>query len=1264
MPSTTARGSAGLRAQEPGTRVGRYELRRELGRGGMGAVYLAWDSDLKREVALKLLVVEGGVTPEQIQRFQREAEAAARLGHEHIVATFDVGRADDLHFLTMEVVSGGSVAERLQRERRLAPLEALRIIGEAARGLQHAHTHGIVHRDVKPENLLLDEAGRVKVADFGLARIVGANSRDRLTRTGAVMGTPAHMAPEQAEGDADAIGPRTDIYSLGSILFELVTGQAPFVGGTPMEVLFRKVARDAPSPRQLLPDLAPDIETIILKAMDRDPQRRYASAGDLAEDIARYRGGQVILARPVSGFYRAWKWTTRNRLAAGALSAAGLCLLLLAGWMWRAAVQQERAAQHAAAAQRQIEQERARADEARQAMLEQLRTVSTVSLDAVLTLRREGIVRTAPGFAAHLSLAFDTATRTDPGWAEPYYHLGRLRRALLQWSDALALQNQAIERDPALLPARYERAVLRARECALRLAELRERWTRQESRRLAELGSGASATSAERLPLPGNDVLIAADARTQSLHADLAADLAAMERGPAEAIPTGWRDAARGLAKVYSAARPEELQDGIRLLEQALAADPLLEECYEGLAQAQAALGKRAAAVAILDRALEQDRGYLPHWLSRGHLRLAMAQEDLRAGRNAAEAWRMAAADFTQAIELAPEVAQAWWSRGIAWADLGADAQSRGQDPTESYELAEADLARAVTLAPDSPEAWMRRGMVAGNHAQSRLQRGEDVDAWYDRGEEAYARALRLVPDWTEALLGRGSLRLNHGNACRARGADPEPEYAGAEADFARVLALEPDQVDARCHRALVLNNRGLCARGRGEDPSRWYQAALADLAVAARQSPQLPAVWLRRGMIHAGCALFEESRGGDAEAQYLAAEADFTRALTLQPALIDALVRRGELLANRGITTRSHGGDPTPCFQRAEADYDAALALSPGAADLRVRRGMLHMSIGLAAEAGGQDPSESYRRAQADLDRALDANPRAAEAWLRRGNLHLNWGAWLDASGGDPAEQYALGIADLDVSLRLNALSAEAWRMRADLQVNAAVRQTRRGEDPEARYQAAADDYAKALSLNPGSAAAWTRRGMMFMNWANIRVGTTGNADELFQKAAADFSHALELNPGAADARSWRADVAVGLGSARMNRGEDPTDCFTRADADYEQVLRSRPDLRSAWWRRGTSRMNRGLWLRSRAAPEADTWLREALQDFQQALDRAPNDAEALLRRGIVHSLLERWTEAVADLEAAASIAPALAGQVAAPLAAARARCAPATTK
>ncbi len=278
-----------------GQSFGEYELLTEIARGGMGVVYRARQTALDRVVALKMILAGRLANSEDVTRFQTEAAAAAKLQHPNIVAVFDVGVQQGQHFFTMEYIEGISLDQKLAQG-PLACKVAARYVRILARAVHYAHEHGILHRDLKPSNILMDVSDEPHITDFGLAKRLGPDNSGQ-TRSGAILGTPSYMSPEQAQGKVNLFGPACDVYSLGAILYELLTSRPPFCAETPLDTVMQVIDHDPVPPRLLNPNIDHDIETICLKCLEKAPEARYVSAEELGEDLQRYLNGDSITAR-------------------------------------------------------------------------------------------------------------------------------------------------------------------------------------------------------------------------------------------------------------------------------------------------------------------------------------------------------------------------------------------------------------------------------------------------------------------------------------------------------------------------------------------------------------------------------------------------------------------------------------------------------------------------------------------------------------------------------------------------------------------------------------------------------------------------------------------------------------------------------------------------------------------------------------------------------------------------------------------------------
>ncbi len=309
-----------------------YEVLGELGRGGMGVVYKAHQKSLKRLVALKMILGGACADRQAFARFQAEAEALARLHHPHIVQIHEVGEYQGQPYFSLEFLDGGSLAGKLGGN-PLPVREAAELTEKLARAVQAAHESGIAHRDLKPANVLLSSDGEPKITDFGLAKQLDLDAGQ--TRTGAVVGTPRYMAPEQARGETRLVGPAADVYSLGVMLYEFLTGSTPFKGATPVETLMQVVSDEPVPPSRLQPKVPQDLETICLKCLQKEIGKRYHSAGALADDVRRYLDGLPIEARPIGTWERAGKWARRRPALAALVAVCVLATLaLLAGSLY------------------------------------------------------------------------------------------------------------------------------------------------------------------------------------------------------------------------------------------------------------------------------------------------------------------------------------------------------------------------------------------------------------------------------------------------------------------------------------------------------------------------------------------------------------------------------------------------------------------------------------------------------------------------------------------------------------------------------------------------------------------------------------------------------------------------------------------------------------------------------------------------------------------------------------------------------------------
>lgn len=427
-----------------------YELLGEIGRGGMGVVYKARQRSLGRLVALKTIFAPH--EPRERARFRTEAEATARLSHPNIVQIYEVGQEEDRPYLSMELVTGKSLDKQLA-ESPLAARAAAELLLTVARAVAHAHDHGIVHRDLKPANILITGDGTPKITDFGLARqLAPADSpspHTEVTQSGAIVGTPCYMAPEQCRGVSAQVGPAADVYALGSILYEALTGRPPFRGESALDTLELVRSQEPVPPRRLVPKVPGDLETICLKCLAKQPQQRYPNGAALADDLDRFLSGDPIVARRVSATERIWRVCRRRPLVAGLIASLALALLMgISGIVW----QSKRADDFARQASMNAQQERAarqlaefRFDQAEQAVADYLDGIENNERlkEADFFDVRKQLLMSAVPFYEDFVRQRPTEARLESKRGRAYERLASLRRQLGDWEPALTDYRQA-----------------------------------------------------------------------------------------------------------------------------------------------------------------------------------------------------------------------------------------------------------------------------------------------------------------------------------------------------------------------------------------------------------------------------------------------------------------------------------------------------------------------------------------------------------------------------------------------------------------------------------------------------------------------------------------------------------------------------------------------------------------------------------------------------------------------------------------------------
>jgi hypothetical protein len=779
-----------------------YEIECVLGRGGMGVVYKARHLALKRTVALKMILAGGHAGPGELARFRSEAEAVARLQHPNIVQVFEVGEADGYPYCALEFVAGGNLASKLAGK-PLPAREAARLVETLARAVQLAHSRNVVHRDLKPSNVLLTPEGQPKITDFGLARRLDSESGD--TQAGAILGTPPYMAPEQASGRTHEAGPAADIYALGAILYTCLTGQPPFQGQSMVETLDQVRNQEPVPPSRLRRRVPMDLETICLKCLRKEPEKRYASALELADDLKRYQRGEPIQARPVGRLERALKWVRRNPVPTAAALAVVLVLAVGATYSYLKYRETEAAKDNLAQANGNLAQ----------------------AYDEVLNVGARGLLRPLGAQVQpnqpqpplnnqeieplrELALVRDEALRVrfvEVALYDPTLR-GRLTaRAPFAFQAAVGLDARRRARVEQLLVQRLQARESAAEEqeqvaqCLAHLGGLERRLAGRTAATLAQamskttdlyalasLAQGLSAVAArlepnEAAPLCGQ----AAATLTQAM--------ASMTR---TTVPYALRELVQGLEAVAARLEPKAAAEAAANLVQAISKSThpqVLQHLAQGLAAVAARLEAKEAAevAAILTQAMSQAR--FPDDLRP----LAQALAAVGARLEAKEATEVAAT-LTQAM-------------------------SRTTDPKRLQHLAQGLAAVAARLGPN--EAARACGQAAATLTQAMASM--TTRPWEDLPPLAQglsALAPRLEPKEAAATLLQAMTKTMEPNALQHL----------AQGLSTVASRLEPNEAARVCGQAAAILTQAMT-----KDPSPYGLVPLAQglAAVAARLEPK-----------------------------------------------------------------------------------------------------------------------------------------------------------------------------------------------------------------------------------------------------------------------------------------------------------------------------------------------------------------------------------------------------------------------------------------
>ena len=1065
----------------------RYEVMGFIAKGGMGRVYKGRDRKLGRLVALKFVSAGAGTAP---RRFAVEAKAQARVEHEAVCRIYEVGEWRGQPYIALQFIDGKPLSECY---RKMGLEEKVNLIRQAAEGLHAAHRLGLIHRDIKPSNIMVErcEDGRLQpyVMDFGLARVQEASG---LTQTGMIVGTPAYMAPEQARGDQVTVDRRSDVYSLGATLYEILTGRRPFEARSSMDVMVAILTEEPRPLRQLVPSLPADLESIAMKCLEKDPAKRYESAQALAEDLGRFLDGEPIKARQIGPFQRLRRRVQKYPVASSLVTGSILLALILGVWGIRTAL---RSREQAALAQRfgqDAEQIDAilryghllpmhdlRAEKA--LVVERMKSIST-------RMDQMGTLAESPGAAAlgrgHLALGNLAEARKDleRSWKlgnhspETAHALGQVMAGLYQQALAEARKIP----DPIQRAKRKQTLATELREPALRYL--------QAGRNLTGLGAyteGLIALQEERF----EEAL--AKTREASIQVPWFYEATALEGQIWRAQASSFSERGEYEAAVKAVRKSEEAYDRAILIARSDdslylgKAKSILVEVTGEVEQGRSTEEPFTKGLAVLREARKADPDRAETYAVEARLRWQRASDLANSGRDGREELRASIAAAEEGVRRDPKDIRNLESLSTAYWYLSQLETSHGADGEPDLKKAEEALERGKAVDPGSPVIYRNMGVVHGIRAEG----------------------------------------------CFRAGRDPRPDLEASVAAFRKAIELDPDFVQAYNNIANSLSLMALMQNDRGEDPRKSLEQAEASLAKAVELNPNLADAWDERGTVRSLLANHRHDHGEDPRPEIELALKHFKTALDGNPAMPQAMVHQAEALLLQATYLRETGQDAWKTLEAAEKASRHSREINRDYGEIVATfADILHLKAEILAERK-QPFGPALDEAREALGAALKRDSSSPSLWERSVRIELLMARLVPATAAKSVQSAESFLQHAEAH---SAQTTVNLNLRARLAQEKAALAVRTRNDAGAAINRGLEALARSAQLNPNQAEAKALRGaLLIIRARNRKEGDSRREDAGL--ARIEFEAALKANPLLR--REWQPllDEAVKISASSM---------------------------------------------------------------------------------------------------------------------------------
>jgi serine/threonine-protein kinase len=1095
----------------------RYQVIGQIGEGGMGKVYKAFDPRLKRHVALKFVK---GDSDENVQRFIQEARSQAQLSHENICRIYEVGEFKEAPYIAMQYIEG----DTLQRAAPEMTLEQKVLVMKAiADAVHEAHRHGIIHRDIKPPNIMLERSSEGRwtpyIMDFGLAREIESPS---MTMSGVVMGTANYISPEQAYGEKEKVNRRSDVYSLGATIYEFLTGTPPFTGDSPMKILLQ-VVNDEPTPlRKLNPIIAPDLETIVLKCLEKDPLRRYDSARALAEDLRRYIDGEPVQARRPTLTYRIYKKVKKYKITAAVAASAFVILMVLMGMWLQSRWEVGKIAEIAQEFGRDVMN------------IESMMRIShTIPLHDTRPERKQvySMMRDIRDRMGNLG-----ATAAGPG----NYALGRGHLLLQDHQKALEYLNQAWEKGYQTQHVAYAlglalttifqieleniETVTDESLKAFQRKKIEEKYL-QPALKFLKMSRGMKGESpeyVEALVAYGEKKYEAALAKARlafesapwlyeakSVQGDIfkTMGMEKKDRGDIQGALTAFRQAGERYGEAMRVAESDPqayldlcllwkqeidlvfyekgeditpyTQKALSMNEKALIADPEFADAYEFQAYIFSTLGEYRLnrgqdPSADLSKAIESgqktaqlDPGNGSSFLYIGNSYLYLAYNEMMQGKSPMTRLSKAFDSYKRAIAIDPEDPGTYSSLGMAYAFTAQYQIGKGTDPQEALREARDNFLKAIGLYPDYSDAYSNLGGIYQFQASYDSSHGKDPLDSIKNAIDSYQKAIAINSiSYAYRNLGFSLVELSGYQI--AHGLDPRRTLDEAEAAYRKLIKKNPNDPWGYNGLGMVFNNRLRCRRNTGQNPQDAFSRAIANFKKSIKLSPQSLYPYINTALAYVRLAEYRLLLGESPRSLVDRALEYLQKAREINPNDADIyLVWRAAILVNCEYDIE-HQRSPQNTLRYCRTLHQKTVAINASLDEAYRQDGLTALLEARLRMRLRKNPQQCFHKAEEAFKKAVELNPLEPENYYLFAELYHWRGKWaLERKPQDAVKSLQRAVQNADRVLAVNPEMARALALKGTclhLEAEAA------GDDAESKrlIQRGNDSIRKALKINP----------------------------------------------------------------------------------------------------------------------------------------------------------------------------------------------------